>query len=218
MDVSSTHVPGTDAGVLRDVLALAVSEQPAPAPGDAPALLERMLRLFDCDRVVLRTLDDSDTTAVFTAGREPAGSYPVGVDDPGTQWLTDRLTLGWPSGGDHAVEVELLRLDGTAFGRCERILFDLLEPQLTAWLIGTARPRTQGLQHRLTTRQVEVLRLAQLGLTNREIGRGLGVSEATVCKHLANINERLGVLSRTAAVAAAFGTEPSPDPEGPDGV
>lgn len=57
---------------------------------------------------------------------------------------------------------------------------------------------------RLTTRQVQILRLVRAGLTNRQIARTLGISEGTVRKHLENVHGRLGVHSRVAAVYAAF--------------
>ena len=55
----------------------------------------------------------------------------------------------------------------------------------------------------LTAREVEVLGLVAQGLSNREIGERLVVSEHTVHRHVANIYARLGVSSRAAAVAVA---------------
>jgi ATP/maltotriose-dependent transcriptional regulator MalT len=55
----------------------------------------------------------------------------------------------------------------------------------------------------LTVREVEVLRLVAAGLSNREIGERLVVSEHTVHRHMANIFARLGVSTRAAAVALA---------------
>ena len=52
----------------------------------------------------------------------------------------------------------------------------------------------------LTRREVEVLRLAAKGLTNKAIGRELGISSRTVQGHLANIYGKLNVSSRTEAV------------------
>ena len=54
---------------------------------------------------------------------------------------------------------------------------------------------------RLTKRQPELLDLVAAGLTNRQVARQLGLSEGTVRRHLENIFTRLGVNSRTAAVA-----------------
>jgi DNA-binding NarL/FixJ family response regulator len=56
---------------------------------------------------------------------------------------------------------------------------------------------------RLTVREAEVLSLVAEGRTNREIGRALFLSEATVKSHLVHIFTKLGVGSRTAAVARA---------------
>ncbi len=56
---------------------------------------------------------------------------------------------------------------------------------------------------RLTAREAEVLSLVAEGRTNRDIGRALFLSEATVKSHLVHIFTKLGVGSRTAAVARA---------------
>lgn len=55
----------------------------------------------------------------------------------------------------------------------------------------------------LTLRESEVLALVAEGRSNRDIGRALFLSEATVKSHLVHIFTKLGVSSRTAAVAAA---------------
>ena len=55
----------------------------------------------------------------------------------------------------------------------------------------------------LTTREAEVLTLVAEGRSNRDIGRALFLSEATVKSHLVHIFTKLGVGSRTAAVARA---------------
>lgn len=56
----------------------------------------------------------------------------------------------------------------------------------------------------LTTRQAEVLRLVALGSSTEQVARALGISSATVRKHLEHIYDRLGVTSRTGAVATAW--------------
>jgi predicted ATPase/DNA-binding CsgD family transcriptional regulator len=56
----------------------------------------------------------------------------------------------------------------------------------------------------LSDRQVQVLHLVAVGKTNQEIANELVLSEHTVARHLANIFNKLGVGSRTAAAAFAF--------------
>lgn len=59
----------------------------------------------------------------------------------------------------------------------------------------------------LTPRERAVIRLLVDGLGNREIGRRLGVSEATARTHMQNLMEKFGVHSRArvAALAAELG-------------
>ena len=56
----------------------------------------------------------------------------------------------------------------------------------------------------LTERELEVLRLACTGLTNREIATRLVLSGKTVARHLSNIFTKIGVSSRAGATAYAF--------------
>ncbi|GGQ89843.1 response regulator [Streptomyces pilosus] len=57
----------------------------------------------------------------------------------------------------------------------------------------------------LTRRETEVLALVAEGLSNQGIGERLHLTRATVKSHLAHVYAKLGVDSRTAAVAAALG-------------
>ncbi|MGD1992718.1 MAG: response regulator transcription factor [Anaerolineae bacterium] len=56
----------------------------------------------------------------------------------------------------------------------------------------------------LTPREIEVLRLAAEGMTNRAIGHELGISHRTVQGHLASVYGKLDVNSRTEAVTEAL--------------
>ncbi|WP_370415698.1 response regulator [Streptomyces fradiae] len=55
----------------------------------------------------------------------------------------------------------------------------------------------------LTRRELEVLQLVGEGLSNQQISKALFLSQATVKSHLVHIFAKLGVDSRTAAVATA---------------
>lgn len=56
----------------------------------------------------------------------------------------------------------------------------------------------------LTERELDVLHLVAEGMTNREVGRDLGISHRTVQGHLASIYGKLEVSSRTEAVTEAL--------------
>lgn len=70
-----------------------------------------------------------------------------------------------------------------------------------AWMGTEAGNRDDG----LSSREIEVLRLLAHGLSNREIGAELVISEHTVARHVQNIFAKIGVGSRAAAAAYAFG-------------
>jgi DNA-binding NarL/FixJ family response regulator len=75
----------------------------------------------------------------------------------------------------------------------------VLSPSVAAKLVTRVRtPDTT-----LSPREIEVLRLVADGHSNREIGRRLFLSETTVKSHLVHIYSKLGVKSRTSAVARA---------------
>jgi DNA-binding NarL/FixJ family response regulator len=57
---------------------------------------------------------------------------------------------------------------------------------------------------RLTTREVEVLRLVTQGLTDMQVAGQLIISPRTVNSHLTSIYNKLGVDSRTAATRFAY--------------
>lgn len=64
-------------------------------------------------------------------------------------------------------------------------------------------PQREGLQERLSRREVEVLRLAAEGLSNHEIARRLYITEGTVKNHVTEILGKLGVADRTQAALKA---------------
>ncbi|HEX6291648.1 MAG TPA: response regulator transcription factor [Herpetosiphonaceae bacterium] len=74
-----------------------------------------------------------------------------------------------------------------------------IAPRIIARVAHPAQPAET-----LTERELEVLRLAARGLTNKQIGHDLDISDRTVQNHLANIYAKLEVASRTEAVTAAL--------------
>jgi LuxR family transcriptional regulator, maltose regulon positive regulatory protein len=55
----------------------------------------------------------------------------------------------------------------------------------------------------LDAREREILSMVALGLLNREIGQGLGLTEGTVKWYLQRIFDKLGIRRRTQAVRRA---------------
>jgi DNA-binding NarL/FixJ family response regulator len=81
----------------------------------------------------------------------------------------------------------------------------VLHPAIARKVINRfARPveedRKEGTAEQLTARELEVLKLAAKGMTNREIAQELVLSVRTVQVHLTNIFNKIGVGSRTEAV------------------
>jgi DNA-binding CsgD family transcriptional regulator len=94
----------------------------------------------------------------------------------------------------------LFRGEGSPiFSEREKAMLALARPHLAE--LHTRRDRELRGEPNLTPRQWEVLRRVATGASNTQIARDLGLSEATVRKHLENVFLRLGVQSRTEAVA-----------------
>ncbi len=66
---------------------------------------------------------------------------------------------------------------------------------------GMTQPSMQLLIEPLTTREVEVLKLIEAGCSNQDIAGQLVISMPTVKRHISNIYAKLGVESRTQAIA-----------------
>jgi DNA-binding CsgD family transcriptional regulator len=73
-----------------------------------------------------------------------------------------------------------------------------LDPSLTRRL-GRSGTRRAGSSGVLSPREREVLELLRKGLSNKEIGRSLWITESTAKVHVRHILEKLGVRTRTEA-------------------
>ena len=82
---------------------------------------------------------------------------------------------------------------------------------MAEWTVPTAgfgaeRQGSLLLSHHLTARETEVLQQLAQGKSNKEIGRGLGIAELTVKKHVASVIAKMGANNRSdAAVRAVRG-------------
>ena len=68
-----------------------------------------------------------------------------------------------------------------------------------ARLTPPARPMNDGLPEPLTEREIDVLRLLAEGLSNREIGNKLSLTEGTVKNYVTNVLQKIGARDRTQA-------------------
>jgi DNA-binding NarL/FixJ family response regulator len=76
-----------------------------------------------------------------------------------------------------------------------------LAPAVAARLMGKMRAPAE---EKLSTRELEVLKLVSTGDSNGDIAQALHISEATVKSHLLHIFAKLNVADRTAAVTVAL--------------
>jgi DNA-binding NarL/FixJ family response regulator len=77
----------------------------------------------------------------------------------------------------------------------------VLSPSVATRVLGRMRAPAE---EALSPRELEILQAVARGLSNKQIGRRLYVSEATVKTHLLRIFAKLGVDDRTAAVTVAL--------------
>jgi DNA-binding NarL/FixJ family response regulator len=77
----------------------------------------------------------------------------------------------------------------------------VLSPSVATRVLGRMRAPAE---EALSPRELEILQAVARGLSNKEIGRRLYVSEATVKTHLLRVFGKLGVDDRTAAVTVAL--------------
>jgi DNA-binding NarL/FixJ family response regulator len=130
--------------------------------------------------VVLTAYDDDPY--IFAALRAGARGYLLKTAGPDELARAIRLVHAGHSALDPAVTEKVVDKMGLGGGSAGTVL---AEPE------------------RLSERELEVLRLAATGRTNRAIGLDLGISERTVHSHLMNIFAKLGVNTRTEAALKA---------------
>ncbi len=87
----------------------------------------------------------------------------------------------------------------------EAVLDPVVANKVFARLAGSATPSTgQTHAHDLSEREMEILRLAARGMSNKHIADALHLSRRTVQAHLANVFGKMDVGSRTEAVLEAL--------------
>jgi DNA-binding CsgD family transcriptional regulator len=121
----------------------------------------------------------------------------------GEAGVVDEMSVSLDRHSPWTAEVAVFRM--REFGERERSIFQLLQPHLTALYraanLRRRRAAATDASCLLTRREREVMTQVEQGLPNAEIARVLVIEPSTVRKHLEHIFEKLGVSSRTAAVA-----------------
>jgi DNA-binding CsgD family transcriptional regulator len=95
----------------------------------------------------------------------------------------------------------LLHSSRRNFTERDRLVLELLQPYLQQIDASASADRRGVTDSPLTRREREIIAWVERGKTNAEIAQILWISPATVRKHLENAYEKLGVRTRTAAVA-----------------
>lgn len=111
-------------------------------------------------------------------------------------------TITLPTAPNRTRVFQFFREDPKPFTEHEMLTLQLMAPHVYELYREAARRRRPPV--RLTHRELDVLRCVALGLNTPQIAEQLSVSPSTVRKHLENAFGRLGVSSRTAAVARVF--------------
>jgi DNA-binding CsgD family transcriptional regulator len=192
MDVRRRLVGGvcvTDEGVSYDI------------QFDDPAMLEEFWAAYWAEGGCSFPHETGDYTTIVRRS-DMFGDLEYGRTRMGSlsaQWgVRHEVLVPLPPHGSLDRRLLLFRLDGADFTDHELLLLRLLRPHLSE--LHLRRERQLAGQPELTPRQWEIVRRVASGASNAQIARVLGLSQATVRKHLENIFVRLQVASRTEAV------------------
>jgi DNA-binding CsgD family transcriptional regulator len=131
--------------------------------------------------------------------------------DEALRFLTEGLRAGEPEGWirsfvDIGPRLSPLLRGAVSQGICPDYaakLLTIIEMEERRRTQAGVSPRSSPIYALLTERELEVLRLAGAGMSNRQIAGRLFVSLSTVKTHLHNISEKLNATSRTGAVTRA---------------
>lgn len=145
-------------------------------------------------RIVFLTASAEDRELIIAAAR---GAYGVILKEAGPEVL-----------------VQCLRQ--VAAGRRLLPLANSDSPRLQDLSAGNAS--TENVLTVLTDRERQIMHLVSEGLSNKEVGRQLNISDGTIKVHLHHIYQKLAISNRTALAALAFSHHddaPESDPQLP---
>jgi DNA-binding NarL/FixJ family response regulator len=192
VDTAGDCAAGLARAAAGDEPDLVVLDLHLPGPLSGQAAVKAWRQRFPALPLVVLSADQDRATVLAALGAGAAGFIPKSTA--------------------HEVMVAALRLvlDGGRYVPPELLFADTPRPR--------ARPAPAGVEAAtlgLTPRQADVLRLLARGVSNKVIGRELGLAERTVKTHVTAVIRALKVTGRTqAALAAARLGLPAADGDG----
>jgi len=164
---------------------------------DAKGLLERLLQAAEEGRRMGSVIEISVLLALAHAAQ---GDIPLALVS-----LERALTLAEPEGYvrtfvDEGKPIEELLRKAASRGIQEKYVSKLLA---AFGETDSFPPSSPALSEQLSRREIEILRLIKSGMSNRLIAKALTVEESTIKTHINNLYSKLGVQSRTQAIARA---------------
>jgi DNA-binding CsgD family transcriptional regulator len=112
-----------------------------------------------------------------------------------------KVALTVPGSRSRSLMIDLADDALRPFGARERTLLTLIRPLFMRPIAAFEALKQRHRALRLTARELEVLDLVRRGMTNGEIAAELFLSPATVRTHLEHAFSKIGVHTRTAAIA-----------------
>ena len=188
-----------DSQPLRQQHARALLQRHGVAVVAVSSAIERASELADvyaCDLLIVGLDEGVDAKIVYAALRKAHKRCPGLV----TVALVEN---------DHPTVVEAALSAGafaavgrsTSMQEIARVAFDAIAEGSGE----SAGENGRGARTRLTRREIEILRLVARGLSNREIGATLTISEHTAANHIRSILRKTGCANRTEATTYAHG-------------
>jgi DNA-binding CsgD family transcriptional regulator len=204
--------------VAAKMIRRAVTEQTRPLPRAQllPAYVEIMIAAGDCDAArqaadeLAATRDRFEADVLDATAGVARALVLLTESDAAKALISARKAAEFWRGVGAVFERARARLviaeacrflDDTESGDRERAAAEAVLDRLSA---DPSAFRLPGVRDgKLSDRELEVLQRVSDGMGNREIAASLFISEHTVARHLQNIYSKLGVSTRTAAVAEA---------------
>jgi DNA-binding NarL/FixJ family response regulator len=191
IDVVGTAVDGADAlGKVQEIGPdVVLMDLRMPVVDGIEATRAIKARHPQVQVLVLTTFDDDES--IFAALRAGASGYVL-KDTPSEQLAHDIRSV---YAGDSSLSPSVT----------SKVIAGLLERESDAHAPGSPEGPRIGIdgRERLSERELDVLRLAAQGLSNREIGARLYITEGTVKNHVSSVLSKLQLRDRTQAVLVA---------------